>query len=114
MRRWITVASLLVAPLLSGCCCYPGGCGYRLFCRPCMFGPCGQRGCCGDFGGPAYSGFAGPVGEPGCSSCYGGGAPPLNTVPPPPVTGPTMTAPPIDKLTAVPPPAQTVPTRIIR
>lgn len=100
MRRWITTALLLTFPLLAGCCC--GQCGYRLFCRPCLFG-----GGCGS--------SCGNVGCPTCASGYGAsyqGGPiapmpgPIMTTPPPP----TATGQPIEKLTS----AQNVPIKSLR
>ncbi len=106
MRRWFAIFVLVVVPMLNGCCCNHG-CGYRLFCRPCMFGGCGcLRGGCG--GG--YS-------DGGCSSCYGGapmagppmtGSPMIGT-PAPPTAGPMMGTPQIEKLSAA-----NVPTRVMR
>ena len=130
MRRWIAAIVLVVVPLLNGCCCCNSGCGYRLFCRPCMFGQCGGRcgygygGGCGYGAGCGYGGFydGGGTGYSGCSSCYGNapggygyGAAPVGGIPmagstAPPVAGPMMTAPQIEKLSA----ASNVPTRVMR
>jgi hypothetical protein len=99
MRRWFTTALLLTFPMLAGCCC--GQCGYRLFCRPCMFGGCG------------------PVcGTAGCPTCAGGHGAFYPAVPTGPVGGPMITTPPppaatgqpIEKLTS----AQHVPTKTLR
>lgn len=104
MRRWIAALVLVVVPLLNGCCCRYGGCGYRLFCRPCMCGPCAD--CCGGCAGA-------PVG--GCASCYGMGGPmtgaPMMASPAPPPAGPIMTNPPIEKISSN---NSGVPTRVMR
>ncbi|MBX7104775.1 MAG: hypothetical protein K1X57_11885 [Gemmataceae bacterium] len=124
MRRWLTIASLLVLPWLSGCCCHLSPCGERLFNRPCLFGKCGGRGCdaCGGVGVYTGAAYYGGTAVGGCPSCGGGAVAPggvpvypgtPGTVPAPMPSGPAVGAPPIEKLTAVPP-AQTVPTRIIR
>jgi hypothetical protein len=105
MRRWIITSVLLTCPMLAGCCC-GGPCGYRLFCRPCLFGrgcgpACGGGGCatCGD-GGYGANYPAGMV-APGA----GPGGPIITTPAPPPAVGQ-----PIDKLTS----AQHVPTKTLR
>jgi hypothetical protein len=105
MRRIMTIAILLIAPMLAGCC---NCCGYRLFCRPCMFG----RGCGCGVGGGMSQGC-------GCSNCNGSGSfYPAGTSMPAGTSGPIITtpAPPpasgtqIEKLSS----AQAIPTKVLR
>lgn len=99
MRRSLTLAALLVLPFLSGCC---GHCWHNFWCRPCLFGGCGQW-CAGHPGA-------------GCASCYATPQPmgmPAAPMPVYPTAAPPTTpvAPPqIEKLAG----NQTVPTRVLR